>query len=506
MKKKGLLARNTLVNFLGQGIPLFFALLAIPFVIEGLGTDRYGVLTIVWVVIGYFGLFDMGIGRATTKFVADFEARGDKHLSPIILTSILLLIVIGLVGGGVVVLATPWLVEFLKIPDDMLQETTHAFYVLSLSIPLVLGSIGARGALEAQQRFNIVNAIKIPASTLNYLAPLLMLPFTTSLQYIVMVMVLGRGLTFAGYFWFSIKDEKTFHISEYPIVQWTRDLFGFGAWITVSNLISPIMVYMDRFILGGIISMTAVAYYTTPYDVVSRLLIVSGSFMGVMFPAFSVASMENRSELGPLHRKSLRYLLLVLVPVVIFLVISGEALLYFWVGGEFAANSTLVLQLLSVGVLVNALAMVPYTALQAMGRPDITAKLHMVELPIYLVLLWQLSMAYGIVGAAMTWVIRVTLDGGLLLYFFRRLVPDYEHRSGHTLSRAVTGALGLAGMAAGYWLIPGRTLIIAFGLGAALLTFWYFWTYILHEHERTKIYRLYIDIREVIRNRGRAGT
>lgn len=504
MKKKGLLARNTLINFLGQGIPLFFALLAIPFVIDGLGTERYGVLTIVWIVIGYFGLFDMGIGRATTKFVADFEARGEKRLSPIILTSIFLLFVIGLAGGGIVVLATPWLVGFLNIPADMITETTNAFYVLSASIPLVLGSIGARGALEAQQRFTVVNAIKIPASTLNYLAPLLMLPFTTNLQYIVMVMVAGRALTFGGYFWFSIRDEDTFHPAEYPLLKWARDLFGFGAWITVSNLISPIMVYMDRFILGGILTMTAVAYYTTPYDVVSRLLIVSGSFMGVMFPAFSVASHGDRSEMSPLHRKSIRYLLLVLVPVVIFLIISGRPLLYYWIGGEFAANSTRVLQLLSVGILVNALAMVPYTALQAMGRPDITAKLHMVELPIYLALLWQLSLRFGIEGAALAWVIRVSLDGGLLLYFFRRLVPHVEKRPYSRLARAGTVTAALAVMAAGYLLISHRIGLILFGAAAGLAAFWYLWARVLHEHERTKIYRLYIEIRDLAAGRLRS--
>src|SRR5699024_1889352 len=125
--------------------------------------------TIVWIVIGYFGLFDMGLGRATTKFVADQEARGTKQLSPIILTSLILLIGFGMIGGGIIVLATPFLVNnVLNIPPALLVETTKAFYVLSFSIPLVLGSIGARGALEAQQRFTVIHLVKVPASIINY--------------------------------------------------------------------------------------------------------------------------------------------------------------------------------------------------------------------------------------------------------------------------------------------------------------------------------------------------
>src|SRR5699024_7044588 len=169
VNKKGILAENTLINLLGRGLPLLFAVAAIPFVIDGLGTERFGVLTIVWIVIGYFGLFDMGLGRATTKFVADQEAKGIKKLSPIIITSLTLLIGFGIVGGGIIILGTPYLVnEVLNIPPELLSETTKAFYILSFSIPLVLGSIGARGALEAQQRFGIVNLIKVPASIINY--------------------------------------------------------------------------------------------------------------------------------------------------------------------------------------------------------------------------------------------------------------------------------------------------------------------------------------------------
>src|SRR5699024_1534051 len=110
-KGKGLLAQNTLVNVMGRGIPLLFAVITIPFVIDGLGTERFGVLTIVWIVIGYFGLFDMGLGRATTKFVADQEAKGIKKLSLIFIPSLPLPMGFGIVGGGVIVLVIPYLVK-----------------------------------------------------------------------------------------------------------------------------------------------------------------------------------------------------------------------------------------------------------------------------------------------------------------------------------------------------------------------------------------------------------
>lgn len=495
--EEGLLAKNTIINLLGQGLPLLVALAAIPFVIDGLGTERFGVLTIVWIVIGYFGLFDMGIGRATTKFVADFQVKGER-LSPLIITSILLLVFFGILGGCLIVLLTPAIVSrILNIPVELVSETTNAFYILSISIPFVLGSIGARGALEAQQKFALVNIIKVPASILNYVAPLLILPFTNSLHFIVIILVVGRAATFAIYSYYCLKDDYTFRLSEYPIVKWTKDLLSFGAWITVSNFISPLMVYMDRFILGAILTMSAVAYYTTPYEIVTRLLIISGSFMGVMFPAFSVSSHSDKTKLYALHKKSIHYILLAVIPLVTFLILSAEPLLYYWLGEEFSRNSTRVMQLLAFGVLANSIASVPYTAIQASGRPDITAKLHMVELPIYLTMIWFFTKSMGIEGVALAWVIRVSLDCGLLLFFFNKTITERKPDWAGLAFRL--SMFGIVFLIIGFLFqhADSRFFIIVYSVLSAFATFWLVWLGTLNTEERTKVIDLYKQLKRI---------
>jgi len=73
---EGRLAQSSLWNLLGQGVPIAAALVAIPLLVKGLGTERFGILTLAWVVIGYFSLFDLGMGRALTKVVAEELAAG----------------------------------------------------------------------------------------------------------------------------------------------------------------------------------------------------------------------------------------------------------------------------------------------------------------------------------------------------------------------------------------------------------------------------------------------
>ncbi|MGC1616486.1 MAG: hypothetical protein WA736_17540, partial [Candidatus Acidiferrum sp.] len=77
-----LLARNTVWNLIGNGAPLIVAVFSIPILIHGLGKDRFGVLTLAWALIGYAGLFDMGLGRALTQLVAKKLGSGESHEIP----------------------------------------------------------------------------------------------------------------------------------------------------------------------------------------------------------------------------------------------------------------------------------------------------------------------------------------------------------------------------------------------------------------------------------------
>jgi O-antigen/teichoic acid export membrane protein len=83
-----------------------------------------------------------------------------------------------------------------------------------------------------------------------------------------------------------------------------------------------------------------------------------------------------------------------------------------------------VARILSVAVLINALAFVPFSLIQGKGRPDITAKFHLVELPLYWLLLVLLIKMHGIQGAAVAYAVRVTADAVLLFLYARGLMHD----------------------------------------------------------------------------------
>ena len=99
----------------------------------------------------------------------------------------------------------------------------------------------------------------------------------------------------------------------------------------------------------------------------------------------------------------MKYVSFAIFPVVLVIMAFAPEGLRLWLGPDFARNSGPVLRWLAAGVFVNALAQVPFSMVQGVGRPDISAKLQLAELPFYLLALRLLVNVYGIEGAAMAW-------------------------------------------------------------------------------------------------------
>src|SRR5690242_20885437 len=115
------LAANALWSLAAQGIPAVVGVVTVPFIVRGLGVDRFGVLTLAWMVIGYFGLFDLGLGRAVTKFVAELLASGKRtDVDRMVWTAWYMMLALGLAGAVVLTMLVPWLVSSaIKIPSDL---------------------------------------------------------------------------------------------------------------------------------------------------------------------------------------------------------------------------------------------------------------------------------------------------------------------------------------------------------------------------------------------------
>jgi len=392
--------------------------------VHALGTERFGNLTLVWMLIGYLSLFDLGLGRALTNLIAQKLGAGEERsLPPLIWTANILMIAFGIAGALLLAGLSRWLVySVLKIPAGLQKETLQSLYILSLSLPAVISTTGFRGMLEAYQRFDVANAIRIPMGIFSFAAPLAVLPFSHSLVPVVAVLVAGRFVAWLVHIGACAALLPVMRSA----CQWqsgmVRPLLSFGGWMTVSNIASPIMWGMDRLFVGALVSIQAVAFYATPYEVVTKLLLIPAALAGVLFPAFSTTLISDPARTRGLYSLARKSLILVMAPLVLGFIIAARPALRIWLGAEFAANSALPLQVLAVGVFFNSLAYLAFALVQSAGRADWTGKLHLSELPVYLVAFWVLTSHFGIAGTAIAWSLRTTVDMMLLTMMGRKLL------------------------------------------------------------------------------------
>lgn len=417
------IAKNTLFNLLGYLIPMLFAVILIPIIINGLGTERFGILNIAWIIIGYFGFFDFGIGRALTKIIAEKISLSKIHEIPSFFwTSFFLILFISLISTVILFLLIPTIVlNFLKITKELQYETLNAFYFLIFSIPLVSTTACIRGLLEAYQRFDLVNIIRVGFGISTFLTPIIVLFFSNSLVWIVFLLLIARIIIWILYLYQCFKINPQLKDGVKFNKQLIKPIFKISTWMMISNIVLPIITYSDRFLIGGLVSAKSVAYYATPYEVITKLTIFSGAVAAVLFPTFSANYPHNPSFTYKLSLRVIQYIFLFLYPVINLTIIYSYYALNIWLGYDFALNSTPILQLLSVGVLFNSIAYIPYSFIEGIGRPDITAKVQLVELPLYVFLLYIGILYLGILGVALVYTIRMILDSIILLLLMKKL-------------------------------------------------------------------------------------
>jgi O-antigen/teichoic acid export membrane protein len=399
-------------------------------------------LSLAWIVVGYLSLFDLGIGRALTKLVADRlgEERRDS-IPSLAWTSLLLMLFLGVLGAAAMLMSSSWLVHrLLKIPVPFQPEALHAFYLLGLSIPVVVVTSGFRGILEAYQAFRLANLIRIPMSVFSFVGPLLVFPFSHGLFPVIAVLVAGRlaGLIAHMLACFKVMPElrQAWKIDLEEIISALR----LGSWMTVSNVVGPFMTYLDRFLIGALLSVAVVSYYSAPADMIGRVLVIPNALSGVLFPAFALSLRRDPELSEVLFTRGIKYMFLAVFPIVLMVTTLAPEGLQVWLGTAFAENGSAALRWLAVGTLLNCLAFIPFVLLQAAGRPRVTGILTLLELPCYLGALWLLVHWRGIEGAAMAWSLRASVDA-LVLFGFAASHLIHKSKLYGRLAAAISGAL-----------------------------------------------------------------
>ena len=421
----GTVARSAVWNIVGRALPIVIAVIATPYLFADLGPTRWGLFALALSLIGIFGIFDFGIGRALTKLLAEKIAIGAiEDAACLTRTGLALLTILGLVGAIVLAAAAPaWTSHGLRVAANERGEILFAVLVLCLAVPFVILNAALWGVISAFQAFRPANLVNIPILALYYIGPLIVLHLVDSLVAVVLVLVVCRIAMTACYWRICLGVMPSLRTAR---VDWShgRELMRLGGWMTISNLAWPLLMYVDRFMVASVLSVAAAGFYATPSDMLGRFSLVTVAVMQTAFPAMAAAFRSDPDQAATLLRRcGLAVASILFIPALVVTAFSHE-ILSLWIGASFAQDASAVMRWLALAVVLGAVDTVVAGFIDSIGRPDVNAKFSIIELVLYVPVLALLLRTYGIEGAAWAWTLRVGLDLAMRAVIAGRLVPS----------------------------------------------------------------------------------
>jgi O-antigen/teichoic acid export membrane protein len=417
----GVFASNVVWTIAGRVLPILVTIAAIPTLLDRLGEDQFGLLLIMVMFIGYFNVLDLGIPRAIIYFLSRPDYDRPKQFA-FIRTSTTLLLLISVVVAIVVLLLTESLVtRWLTIDPVFYAESRLSMYLVALSLPILTVTTLYRGVLERYHAFPELNRYMIFFGTLNFGLPLIIVFFEPRLSYVVGAMILSRMGNGLAMYLTSRRYIPGLSLSLGINRDYLMPLLRYSGWITLSNLFIPIISNADRLIIGMLLTMSAVTFYTTPLEVTAKLSVLTFAFVTVLFPTFATLFKTNREKADQVFHMTGKLLLGIGFFSCINIMILADPLLSWYISPEFSAQSAVVLKILCLSLFVNTLAFVPSTYLQSAGRPDVTALTSVLVGTLTVVFLYLGVKAGGIEGAAWARLLVLVLDTLILTYMAHRI-------------------------------------------------------------------------------------
>ncbi|MEM9363420.1 MAG: oligosaccharide flippase family protein [Bacteroidota bacterium] len=407
----GRVFKNGLISICFQGIPIILALIAIPKNIEHIGDTLWGLYSLTITILFLFMYFNFGINPSVNKKLSEALGKNEKKRISILLSNgFFFNLASSILLCFLIYFFAPSLVNLFVQEEDTIHiaETLFRYAAIAGGISLLISFY--RNVYEAKQNFLLVSFLRTILSSTILVAPtigyLMGLDIIKSFNLVLVVY-------FLVWFIYTIIFLKEYSIPKFKLVEKKVffELLFFGIWITGHSLLNPIYLFLDRFFISSTIGLDEVAFYTTPYDLVSKMTLVSGSITAAFFPAISYWHSKGDTEnLLKSFKKTFGFLFFSLLAVSIVLTLIAPFFLEFWINTKYMSKSTGVFRILVFGYFVSSLSLVFLRFIYGIGIPKYAFFVNLFMVPFYLLLLVALVNLFGIEGAAWSFLIKSVLD------------------------------------------------------------------------------------------------
>ncbi len=401
--------KNSAWGFLGYVIPILFSIVVTPVIIHKLGIVDYGVFVLANTIIAFLSLLDFGFTISLIKYASENYAKGEiSELNSLLNAGHSLYLAIGVVGFVVFYLVGTFFLPIFKISGSSVSHIGIVFLLAGLTFFFSSLLSVYQVVPHALQRFDVTTKLTTSQLIIGQIATLIAVLLGYKLKVMFLISLVTTIGLFLGYKWFCKRllpqAEFGFSLNRQAL----KKIFYFGGFAALNNISSSALIQLDRLIIPILLGPAQLSYYSVPGGAVTKIPGFTSSFSGIFFPlSSSMQSLGEMDRLKVVYIKAFRNLSVLAAALTFALVIFARKILYFWIGPEFAENSTEILVILALTHYVLALYAPLTNFLLGLGKLKILAFNSVVLAIINLILLVILIPKMGIIGAAWAYLISV---------------------------------------------------------------------------------------------------
>lgn len=407
--------KNVVFGFTTWFFPLFLSFFATPIIVISLGNEDYGIYALVLGFIGYS--FNFGIGRAVTKYIAEYLLEDDfKKISEVISTTLFLNLLVGLVGLFSILILAEWFVQnVFQIKGEEAQlKTINALYISSAIIFFTMLNQVFVAIIQGIQRFDTFSKI-FNIQSFALLAGNLILALTgfgliSLLLWNLLVICLTSLITAL----ISKRLLPEYFFSFHPTTQTLKLVLKYSAAIIGYQIMSNFLLLFERGWITRKLGPESLTFYVIPMMLGIYLHSFISSLMLVIFPLASELN-QNKTKLLKLYSKSIKLVCFFVFFIGSTLIVTSNEFLFLWMGSEFAEKSSELLIIHTITYSLVAILIIPWQITEGLGYPKYNTYAFILCLFISLILMFNLIEPFGISGVAFG---RFAGFGVLFLFLF----------------------------------------------------------------------------------------
>lgn len=399
------LGRNLLAALTNSLWSAFVGLAVVPFYLNYLGVEAYGLVGFFAMTQALLQLLDFGLAPTLNREVARCSISSRLcELSNLLHTLAVIYWLIAILIGLVVVAAAPIIAQHWLQPESLSPETVIQAVMLIGVIVACRWPIGLYlGVVMGAQRLVLASSISIVMTTVGNFGAVAVLTFVSPTIQAFFIWQAAVALAYVAVVrsvaWHVIDatEDVRFDIQE------LRRIWRFSAGVSGVAVTALVLVQLDRIILSRMLSLEDFGRYTMGALVASGLYVILTPVFNVVYPRLSaLVALGDTANVINLYRYGTRLLLSVLFPVAIMAALFAEELVTLWTGDAgLARHVGPIVSLFLVSTALNGAMHFPYALQLAYGVTRLPLLINILLIALLAPSTIYLALRYGAVGGAL---------------------------------------------------------------------------------------------------------